>query len=100
MRRASHEPTDTLRRISLSAPGMVAALNMAWFRPDLYRRVLTTSGTSVPVEDAWDADFDYQSDGVNTYSIESFGRDGVPGANITPAQAKKAIRGGNSCVFQ
>jgi general secretion pathway protein G len=41
----------------------------------------------LPVTDAWLRDLDYQSDGLNNYSVESFGRDGVPGANITPVLA-------------
>jgi type II secretion system protein G len=45
------------------------------------------SKAPLPREDAWLREFDYQSDGLNNYSVESFGRDGVPGANITPAQA-------------
>ena len=42
---------------------------------------------ALPVRDAWLRDLDYQSDGLNNYSVESFGRDGVPGANISPILA-------------
>jgi general secretion pathway protein G len=49
--------------------------------------VAGTGGRPLPVTDAWLRDLDYQSDGINNYSVESFGRDGVPGANITPLQA-------------
>lgn len=45
------------------------------------------ANTRLPTRDSWFREFDYQSDGLNNYSVESFGRDGVPGANITPAQA-------------
>ena len=47
--------------------------------------LVVVSNRPVPDEDAWFRDFDYQSDGLNAYTIESFGRDGIPGANITPA---------------
>ncbi|MCA8990058.1 MAG: esterase family protein [Planctomycetaceae bacterium] len=40
-----------------SSSGGSAALIMAWFRPDLYRRVLTTSGTFV--NQAWPFDPEY-----------------------------------------
>jgi type II secretion system protein G len=49
--------------------------------------LLDITNTPMPTEDAWHNDFDYASDGVNAYSVESYGRDGVPGANISPAQA-------------
>ncbi|MFQ5719471.1 MAG: prepilin-type N-terminal cleavage/methylation domain-containing protein [Acidobacteriota bacterium] len=48
--------------------------------------LLVVSTRPVPTQDAWGNDFDYQSDGLTTYTVESFGRGGVPGANITPAQ--------------
>ena len=41
----------------------------------------------LPTEDAWSRDLDYQSDGINNYTVECFGSDGVPGANITPLQS-------------
>lgn len=47
--------------------------------------LVVVSNRPVPTEDAWGREFDYQSDGLNDYSIESFGRGGIPGANITPA---------------
>jgi len=59
---------------SLDVNGMVLAL-------------ASLSRVPLPTRDAWLHEFDYQSDGLNNYSVESFGRDGVPGANITPAQA-------------
>ncbi|TDI30002.1 MAG: prepilin-type N-terminal cleavage/methylation domain-containing protein [Acidobacteria bacterium] len=59
---------------SLDINGMVLAL-------------ASLSRVSLPTRDAWLHEFDYQSDGLNNYSVESFGRDGVPGANITPVQA-------------
>ena len=49
--------------------------------------LLVVSNKPVPIADAWGSDFDYQSDGQSLYTVESFGRDGVPGANITPAQS-------------
>jgi type II secretion system protein G len=52
---------------------------------DLAQILLVVSGRPIPVEDAWARGFDYQSDGLVAYSVECFGRDGVPGANITPA---------------
>jgi len=57
---------------------------------DINGLILALRGLSrapLPAHDAWLREFDYQSDGLNNYSVESFGRDGVPGANITPAQA-------------
>jgi type II secretion system protein G len=59
---------------SLSIDQVVVALAGAGMRP-------------LPVKDAWLRDLDYQSDGINNYTVESFGRDGVPGANITPILA-------------
>ena len=59
---------------SLSIDQVVVALAGAGLRP-------------LPVKDAWLRDLDYQSDGINNYTVESFGRDGVPGANITPILA-------------
>ena len=47
--------------------------------------LVVVSNRPVPSEDAWRREFDYQSDGLNAYSVESFGRDGIPGANVTPA---------------
>ncbi|MCZ2343612.1 MAG: prolyl oligopeptidase family serine peptidase [Bacteroidales bacterium] len=41
----THDPNG--RAVMGSSSGGSAALIMAWFRPDLYRRVLTTSGTFV-----------------------------------------------------
>ena len=49
--------------------------------------VLAGASRPLPVRDAWLRDLDYQSDGINNYTVESFGRDGVPGANITPLLA-------------
>ncbi len=54
---------------------------------DLILALSSLSNARLPARDAWLREFDYQSDGLNNYSVESFGRDGVPGANITPAQA-------------
>lgn len=45
------------RAVMGSSSGGSAALIMAWFRPDLYRRVLTTSGTFV--NQAWPFDPEY-----------------------------------------
>lgn len=49
--------------------------------------LLDVTNTILPSEDAWHNDFGYASDGTEAYSVESYGRDGVPGANITPSQA-------------
>jgi len=38
-----------------------------------------------PSQDAWHHDFDYHSDSFTWYSIESFGKDGINGVDITPA---------------
>lgn len=40
------------------------------------------AGPSLPTTDQWGNDFDYQADLGNYYSLESFGRDGIDGANI------------------
>lgn len=47
--------------------------------------LLPNSNTRVPTQDGWYHDFGYASDGMTAYSVESYGRRGVPGANITPA---------------
>ncbi len=47
--------------------------------------LIVVSQRLVPAEDAWGTLFDYQSDGLTEYTLESFGRRGVPGANVTPA---------------
>jgi general secretion pathway protein G len=49
--------------------------------------LLPVSKTLIPVVDAWGNSLGYESDGLNAYTVESFGRDGVPGANISPSQA-------------
>jgi len=38
-------------------------------------------------EDHWSHSYQYNTDGLTWYSLESFGRDGVDGVNITPATA-------------
>ncbi len=38
-------------------------------------------------EDHWSHDYQYNTDGLTWYSLESFGRDGVDGVNITPTTA-------------
>ena len=40
------------------------------------------SGRNLPTQDRWSNDFGYTTDGNNYYSLESFGRDGIDGANI------------------
>ncbi len=40
------------------------------------------AGPSLPATDQWGNDFDYRADLENYYSLESFGRDGIDGANI------------------
>ncbi len=49
--------------------------------------LMPVSKIRIPTVDAWRNSFGYQSDGLNAYTIESFGRDGVPGADISPSQA-------------
>lgn len=39
--------------------------------------------TPLPAQDHWHKDLDYRSD-LDGYTIESFGKDGVNGANVTP----------------
>ena len=41
------------------------------------------SGQSLVVQDRWLHDFAYSSDQKNSYTIESYGRDGLDGADIT-----------------
>ena len=43
------------------------------------------AGDSLRVQDRWSNDLGYASDRKNYYSIESYGRDGLDGANITVA---------------
>lgn len=40
------------------------------------------AGPSLPSTDQWGNDLDYRADLENYYSLESFGRDGIDGANI------------------
>ena len=47
--------------------------------------LLPATNVLVPTQDAWYHDFGYESDGMTSYTVESYGRRGVPGANITPA---------------
>ncbi|NIR60114.1 MAG: hypothetical protein GWO02_11660, partial [Gammaproteobacteria bacterium] len=48
--------------------------------------VLTPYYSSVlPTTDHWSNDFSYTTNGVDDYQLESFGRDGTPGADITLA---------------
>ena len=49
--------------------------------------LLPISKTRIPTEDAWQHEFGYASDGLSAYTVESYGRDGVPGADISPSQA-------------
>ncbi|MFQ5767679.1 MAG: type II secretion system protein GspG [Acidobacteriota bacterium] len=54
---------------------------------ELAAALLPVSRTGIPTRDAWLHDFDYRSDGLTSYTVESFGRDGVPGADISLSQA-------------
>src|SRR5687767_396894 len=45
--------------------------------------LLPQTKVQMPHHDAWHHDFDYHSDGDTWYSLESFGRDGVNGVDIT-----------------
>ena len=49
--------------------------------------LIVVSKRPAPTQDAWGHDFDYQSDGLTDYTVECFGRDGTPGANISPASS-------------
>ena len=40
--------------------------------------------TALPERDGWQHPFTYESDGLRSYSIVSFGKDGVDGADISP----------------
>ena len=40
------------------------------------------AGINIPTQDRWGNDLGYSTDGKNYYSLESFGRDGIDGANI------------------
>ena len=40
------------------------------------------AGDGLQYQDRWFHDFGYESDGNNAYTIQSFGRDGLDGANI------------------
>ena len=48
-------------------------------------QLLPISNVPLPTQDAWHHDLGYASDGTTSYTVESYGRRGVPGANITPA---------------
>jgi general secretion pathway protein G len=40
------------------------------------------AGRSLPEQDRWSHDFDWRTDGQHYYSLESFGRDGLDGADL------------------
>ena len=39
----------------------------------------------LPVQDHWDRDLSYETDGIDNYTLESFGRDGMAGQDISYA---------------
>lgn len=39
----------------------------------------------LPHKDTWHHDYDYRSDSYTWYSLQSFGRDGIDGVDVTPA---------------
>lgn len=50
--------------------------------------LLRTYSKSVPpIRDRWNRDFNYASDSFTWYSIESYGKDGIDGVDITQATA-------------
>lgn len=51
--------------------------------PQLAQELLIYSGNNIPWQDRWLHDFAYASDQQDSYSIESFGRDGLDGTDIT-----------------
>jgi general secretion pathway protein G len=53
--------------------------------PQLINELIQYSGESLPYRDRWYHDFGYASDQKNSFSLQSFGRDGLDGANVTPA---------------
>ena len=50
--------------------------------PQLTALVAAYAGDSLASEDRWAHEFGYVTDGKNAYTIESFGRDGLDGADI------------------
>ena len=40
------------------------------------------AGENIQTQDRWHHDFGYESDGNNAYTVQSFGRDGLDGADI------------------
>lgn len=51
----------------------------------LVQNLAVYSGEGMPYRDRWAHDFRYSSDILQNFSLESFGRDGLDGANITHA---------------
>lgn len=52
---------------------------------DLIAVLIPYQTSVVPVKDHWGTDFRFQSDANTAYTLESFGKDGVDGADITIA---------------
>ena len=52
--------------------------------PDLVPYLSLFAEEVLSGRDHWNHDLAYVSDGVNYYSIESYGRDGLDGANVEP----------------
>jgi general secretion pathway protein G len=53
---------------------------------DLKNLLIPYQTNVVPVKDHWNHDYIYMSDGLNNYSVESYGKDGIDGpADITYA---------------
>lgn len=53
--------------------------------PALMALLLPFTKVPLPDKDAWHHQYDYHSDGLSWYSMESFGKDGVNGVDITEA---------------
>ena len=82
------------QRVTLSDLRMVAAAVMTYsldvsFFPNgsltasqLVGVLQPFAGPSLPSTDQWGNDLDYRADLENYYSLESFGRDGIDGADI------------------
>lgn len=72
---------NSLHMYSMDARVFPGTMSMAQLEPILVPFVTHT----FPSTDGWSNDFNYESDGSSNYTIESYGADGLPGADISIA---------------
>jgi type II secretion system protein G len=72
---------NSLHMYAMDARVFPATMTMAQLEPILVPFVTHT----FPSADGWKNDFSYECDGVSNYTLESYGADGLPGADISIA---------------